>query len=189
MNLVRGRGRQRGRVAKVGLDLFDLRAVVDQGFHAIGIEFASGKAAQEGEGLVVVPGHLVGPLAGERIEDVRHRDDARLDRDILAPEAAQIAAGIERFVMKLDDVAQRVDIRLRFELEFGEQAIDHLEALHRVLFICSCSCGVSGPRLRRMLSGMPILPMSCSGANWKSCSMYSPLKPYFGASALAMMRA
>ena len=39
--------------------------------------------------------------------------------------------------------------------------------------ICVTSSGVRGPLLRRMLSGIPILPMSCRGAPMRSHSISS----------------
>ena len=45
----------------------------------------------------------VGPLGGHRVEGVGHRDDARLDRDLLAAEPVGEAAAVEPLVVRAHD--------------------------------------------------------------------------------------
>ncbi|VUD74497.1 hypothetical protein MET9862_05128 [Methylobacterium symbioticum] len=58
-----------------------------------------------------VEGHrrLVGPLAGERVEHIGHRDDAGGERDLLARPTMRVAAPVPALVMGLGNVGREAD--------------------------------------------------------------------------------
>ena len=64
---------------------------------------AAGVVDQEAARLLERPGLLVGPLGGQRVEDIGHRDDAPDQRNRLAAQALRIAAAVELLVMAVRD--------------------------------------------------------------------------------------
>ena len=69
----------------------------------IGVERAAGAFADPGPRIVHRQPRPVRPVARKRVEDVGNRDDAPLERDLRALEAARIAASVPPLVMRPGD--------------------------------------------------------------------------------------
>src|SRR5690606_30237312 len=63
------------------------------------VELHSTQTAKFGNGGVGVPRRLVRTLRGQRVVDIRDRDDPRLERDVRAPQAMRIPAAVPGLVM------------------------------------------------------------------------------------------
>ena len=97
----------------------------------------------------------IGAVAGDGVEGVGDGEDAGADGDLAPAQAVGIAVAVEMLLMAKDD--------LRCSGEEGNLA-QHLIAARAVFAHESCSSGVSLPGLRRISSGMAILPTSCRKA-------------------------
>ena len=92
--------------------------------HALGVQVRPGELLEHDEGHVVAVGLLVGALAGEGVEDVRRRDDARLQRDRIAREAVRIARSVHALVVVQRDAAHQLRVGERLQAEVGQQVVD-----------------------------------------------------------------
>ena len=121
----------------------------------LGIELPGALPFDFGDGLGDRPGRLVRPLLRQRIEHVGHRDDAADERDLVAD--ADDSRAVPALVMAEGDLLGQ---------PAGPGRLP--ERMRAPIVVCvlttSYSSWVSLPSFSRMLSGMPILPMSCSGA-------------------------
>src|SRR6185437_10430578 len=74
----------------------------------------------------------IGPLGGERVEDIRSRDDSGFQADLVSREAARIALAVQPLVMRASDrgeFAERTDTRQNCLRMRGMQAHDRPFAL------------------------------------------------------------
>ncbi len=99
---------------------------------ADGVELAAGMGLEVLEGRLERPGLLVGTLAGERIEHIRHRDDAGLQRDRLPCQPLRVALAVETLVVVGDDVLQHVGVMDAVQTKLLDHQGDHLPSLERV---------------------------------------------------------
>ena len=93
----------------------------------------------------------IGPRGVHRVEAVCNRQDACQQGDRIAREPFRIAAAVVAFVV-VEHTGKQVGDRL--------EASQDVMADDRVCWMCLNSSSVSGPRLVRMSSRMPILPIS-----------------------------
>src|SRR5687767_2196581 len=107
------------------LDLSGLEGAQESGHH-LGVEAAAGEL---GDGLDRESGRvgaLIGAAGGDGVEAVRHRHDARDERDLLGLETFGIAAAVPRLVVpadRRDHVLERLDRR-------HDLGADHRVRLH-----------------------------------------------------------
>ena len=130
-----------------------------------------GRQDDRAGGLVVVGG-LVDPLAGQGVVDVGQSRDSPGQRDLLARQPAGIASAVETLVVGQGDVAGhgeelRLGVRTRRRLQ--RFAADQRVPLHDLELVRREPPGFSSTR-----SGMPTLPMSCSGLVEDRSGTYSP---------------
>ena len=120
----------------------------------------------------------IGPIRGQGVEAVDHRENARADRNLLAAQAARIPAAVPVLVMGAHDRHDRV----------GE--VDRRRGCRRRRRRATSSsrtrAAVSVPGLLRMCSGTASLPVSCSSAAASiACSVGWSVIPSARASPIA----
>ena len=76
-------------VRKTGLDFPYFFSGANHGCDTSRVEFRIGQPFQFHEGLLVVPGILVRAFGGQRVEYVGDRDDACLQRNVVAGQAVE----------------------------------------------------------------------------------------------------
>ena len=103
-------------------------------------------------------------IAGQRVVDVGHRDDPRLERDILA--AQRVVAGAVELVVVREDDRQDAPQRAADRFEQFHASVD--VALHLLEFVLRQARGLV-EQLRLISS----LPMSCSSAAARTSSIRS----------------
>jgi len=90
-------------VGDVFVDGHDGVQAAEQRPDAIGIELLAALLPEVAIDVLERPGGLVGPTAEQGVEDVRHRDDSRLERNLLSTHAARIARAVVALVVVQGD--------------------------------------------------------------------------------------
>lgn len=117
-----------------GLERYGLVHMGEEEVHELRIELRSRAVRDEVHGIAHGKGRLVGPFGDQRVEHVGYGDDARLERDALAREAAHVAGAVPALVMEERDVPDHfVDVgALEHALRHEHVALHDLEFLGRV---------------------------------------------------------
>src|SRR5207302_10022073 len=89
----------RWRVLPLALDLPHLGLHAKKGIDHARIEMPPCLCSDVFEGALLGPGGLVGPHRGQRVVDVRHRDDAGAERNMIADQAVRIARALVLLVV------------------------------------------------------------------------------------------
>ena len=128
-------------------------------------------------GLLPASGVTVRPVARHRVERVGHGEDARPSGISVVAEPVRVAGAVPALVVVPDDLEP-------LALE-QRDAAQELLAEDRVVLEEPLSVGDSSPFFWRMLSGIPILPMSWSRNPYSTLSSSSSSGSSARASSIA----
>ena len=129
-------------------------------------------------GLVFRPRLLERPIVDQRVINIRHGDDPAAQRNLFADQAARISASVPMLVVRQRNFFGLLqDQRVAAGQQFGARVV--------WVVICANSSADNLPGFSSTLSGMAILPMSCSGAAHRICRISLSESPSSAANAAA----
>ena len=135
-----------------------------------GIEVRAPAFPHEPKGFFQPEVSAVNARARQRVEDVRHREDETLDRDLPALEPLRVAGAVVSLVVGERDGCRRLE-------KLGVGASKNAVVEPCCSFIVLRSPLVSSPGFRRIASGTAIFPTSWSGAARRMSSHRSGGRP------------
>ena len=153
----RGRAVEHRRqlVVAIGRPIEDAAVEVHEDGHDVGVELDAGEALELLDRLLVGERRLaVRARAGHRLVGIGDGEDPGAERDVEGLDAVRVAGAVEPLVVRLDE--------RRLAVASCDAGATISAPMVGCWFMRIRSCLSSGPSFSRMLSRMPILPMSWS---------------------------
>ena len=120
--------------------------------------------------LVMAHGGFVDANSDQRVVDIGDCHQPGRKWNLKPFQTLRIAATVPFLLMRIGDLLGQLE-KLDLEPERILGMLNGIAAQRRVVFITSNSSGVRRPGFSRMLSAMPTLPRSCSGADLNNIEM------------------
>lgn len=149
-----------------GMNLANFIKPCDECPHAIAIKLFACVVTQILERVIQRPRALVRARIGQRVKDIRNRQDTTHQRDIVTTQTRRVALAIDPLMMCGHHATQHLDVVFAGQAEFPHHHLDHLQPFRHMPLGDEILLGGQFAGLEQYRDpGTVILPMSCSPAN------------------------